>query len=79
VATGSGYALGTHLGERATDAVPSLWFSLFLWSWLACGLGALLAFQFGRMLVVFGVMVAGAVAALLRELLRPGDDEELLF
>lgn len=79
VATGSGYALGTHLGERATDAVPSSWFSLFLWSWLACGLGALLAFQFGRMLVVFGVMVAGAVAALLRELLRPGDDEELLF
>ena len=71
VVTGAGYALGAHLGERATGIERSSWLSLFLWPVLACGIGALITYQFGSMLVVFGVMVAGALAALVRELARP--------
>ena len=71
VVTGLGYGLGARLGERATDTERSSWLSLLLWPVLACGIGALITYQFGSMLVVFGVMVAGALAALVRELTRP--------
>ena len=68
VVTGAGCAAGLALGERLTGRKRTPFWKLLLWPLLGCAVGAAVVYPFGPMLIVFGMLAAGAGAGLLREL-----------
>jgi hypothetical protein len=68
VVTGAGFAAGLALGERLTGRARTPFWKLWLWPLLGCAAGAAVVYPFGPMLIVFGMLAAGAGSVLLREL-----------
>ena len=62
--TSLGFTVAVFLVERRT----SLW-RIYPWPLIGCILGSGVAYRFGPMLIVFGMLLAGTASVVLRELL----------
>ena len=72
IITAAGFAAGLGLGRRLARCEPVSFWRLFVWPLVGCGVGAAVVFPFGPMLIVFGMLAAGAASVALHEALdRP--------
>jgi hypothetical protein len=69
VLTAAGFAAGLALGRRLTRCERSAFWRLFVGPLVGCSVGAAVVYPFGPMLIVFGMLAAGAAAVALREAL----------
>jgi hypothetical protein len=78
VVTAAGFTIGMLLGESGAGRRKSGFLRVFLWPLIGCVIGAVSVAWLGPMLIVFGMLAAGAASAALRELVlwrrRQGHD-----
>jgi hypothetical protein len=70
VATGTGFALGVVAIERLRSRGATPFWRILVWPLAGCALGAGAVYWLGPMLIVFGMLAAGAASITLREALR---------
>ena len=62
IATATGYAVGMQLGEGLTARRAKGFRNAWGWALVGCLIGALVAYPFGPMLIVFGMFLVGTAA-----------------
>ncbi len=67
IATAIGYAVGMQLGEGITGRRARGFRNAWVWALVGCLIGALVAYPFGPMLIVFGMFLVGTAAMTVRE------------
>ena len=69
VLTAAGFAAGLALGRWLAPCEPVGFWRLLVWPLAGCSVGAAVVYPFGPMLIVFGMLAAGATSVALREAL----------
>lgn len=69
VVTAAGFASGVAISERLTKARGSRFLRIFVWPLIGCTFGAAVAYWFGPMLIVFGMLAFGTASIALREMI----------
>ena len=64
--TAAGFATGIMILERLTKSSRTRFSRLLAWPLLGCAIGAGIVYEFGPMLIVFGMLVAGTASVALR-------------
>ncbi len=67
VVTASGFAGGILLFDRWRHRTKARFFSVFVWPFVGCAIGAGVVWPFGPMLIVFGMLAAGTASVVVRE------------
>ena len=67
VATAIGFTLGIRWLDHLTVTRKTSFFRVLAWPLMGCAIGATVVYWFGPMLIVFGMLVAGAASVALRE------------
>ena len=70
VVTALGFAIGAALVERRTEESSARFSAIYLWALIGCSAGAAAIYPFGPMLIVFGMIFAGTLSVMIRQIVR---------
>ena len=71
IITAIGFAVGIIVFDHFSGAAQVPFLRLVSWPFFGCVIGALLVYWFGPMLIVFSMLVAGAISVGVRERMLP--------
>ncbi len=73
--TALGFTVGMALSEKTVKAGWFRFLKQYTWALSGCALGAVTAYRFGPMLIVFGMFICGSISIILCELIVPRNNQ----